>query len=119
MKSVSHYYNLLIHVHTSGLITLLKLNELHQSVQCQRIIRHGPYTTSIIAIIMFSFFLSFISIFCQACPQVVNNTMESPGYPSYYSHSLDCNIFVPIPLGANVRVFFQVFDIGGYNWNCR
>ncbi|KAK2569854.1 Cubilin, partial [Acropora cervicornis] len=53
-----------------------------------------------------------------ACPQVVNNTMESPGYPSYYSHRMDCNISVPIPLGANMRVFFQVFYIRDYGWNC-
>ncbi|XP_015748375.1 PREDICTED: exoskeleton protein RP43-like isoform X1 [Acropora digitifera] len=54
-----------------------------------------------------------------ACPQVVNNTMESPGYPRYYSHRMDCNISVPIPLGANMRIFFQVFNILDYGWNCR
>ena len=62
--------------------------------------------------------LSFISIFFQACPQVVNNTMESPGYPGYYSHRMDCNISVPIPLGANMRVFFQAFNIRRYRWSC-
>ena len=66
-----------------------------------------------------SCFLSFISIFFQACPQVVNNTMESPGYPNYYSQRMDCNISVPIPLGANMRIFFQDFYIPGYGWNCR
>ena len=66
-----------------------------------------------------SCFLSFISIFLQACPQVVNNTMESPGYPRYYSQRMDCNISVPIPLGANIRIFFQVFNILDYGWNCR
>ncbi|XP_067027374.1 cubilin-like [Acropora muricata] len=54
-----------------------------------------------------------------ACPQVVNNTMESPGYPSSYSHRMDCNISVPIPLGANMRIYFQVFYILDYGWNCR
>ena len=65
-----------------------------------------------------SCFVSFISIFFQECPQVVNNTMESPGYPSSYSHRMDCNISVPILLGANMRVVFQVFYIPGYGWNC-
>ena len=65
-----------------------------------------------------SCFLSFISIFFQACPQVVNNTMESPRYPSYYSYRMGCNISVPIPLGANMRIFFQVFYIRDYGWNC-
>ena len=46
-----------------------------------------------------SCFLSFISIFFQACPQVINSTLESPGYPSYYTHRMDCNISVPIPFG--------------------
>ncbi|XP_015748393.1 PREDICTED: tolloid-like protein 2 isoform X16 [Acropora digitifera] len=54
-----------------------------------------------------------------ACPQVVNNTMESPGYPSSYSHKMDCNISVSIPLGANMRIFFQDFYIPDYGWNCR
>ncbi|XP_074612564.1 cubilin-like isoform X2 [Acropora palmata] len=54
-----------------------------------------------------------------ACPQVVNNTMESPGYPRYYSQRMDCSISVPIPLGANIRIFFQVFNILDYGWNCR
>ncbi|XP_074612569.1 cubilin-like [Acropora palmata] len=54
-----------------------------------------------------------------ACPQVVNNTMESPGYPSSYSHRMDCNISVSIPLRANMRVYFQVFDTSGYSWSCR
>ncbi|XP_074612571.1 uncharacterized protein LOC141866917 isoform X1 [Acropora palmata] len=58
-----------------------------------------------------------------ACPQVVNNTMESPGYPSSYSQRMDhCNISVPIPLGANMRVFirvsFQVFSIYSRRWSC-
>ncbi|XP_067027785.1 exoskeleton protein RP43-like [Acropora muricata] len=52
------------------------------------------------------------------CPQVVNNTVESPGYPSYYSHRMDCNISVPIPLGANMRVVLQVFNIYRYLWSC-
>ena len=65
-----------------------------------------------------SCFLSFISIFFQVCPQVVNNTLESPGYPSYYSRRMDCNISVPIPLGANMRVVFQVFNIYRYHWRC-
>ncbi|XP_015748392.1 PREDICTED: tolloid-like protein 2 isoform X15 [Acropora digitifera] len=53
-----------------------------------------------------------------ACPQVVNNTMESPGYPGYYTHRMDCNISVPIPLGANMRVFFQAFNTRRYHWSC-
>ncbi|XP_067026542.1 CUB and peptidase domain-containing protein 1-like [Acropora muricata] len=53
------------------------------------------------------------------CPQVVNNTVESPGYPSFYSHRMDCNISVSIPLGANMRVYFQVFYTSSYSWSCR
>ncbi|KAK2569857.1 CUB and peptidase domain-containing protein 1 [Acropora cervicornis] len=54
-----------------------------------------------------------------ACPQVINNTMESPGYPSYYSHRMDCNISVPIPFGTNMRIFFEHFYTPRYDWNCR
>ena len=64
-------------------------------------------------------FLFFISIFFQACPQLINNTLESPGYPSYYSHRMECNISVSIPLGAIMRVYFQVFYIRGYSVSCR
>ena len=65
-------------------------------------------------------FLSFISIFFQACPQLINNTLESPGYPRYYSHRMDhCNVSVPTPLGANMRVFAQVFYIPRRRWSCR
>ncbi|XP_015775819.1 PREDICTED: tolloid-like protein 2 [Acropora digitifera] len=53
-----------------------------------------------------------------ACPQLINNTLESPGYPSYFSQGMDCNISVPIPLGANMRVFFQVFFIYRSGWSC-
>ena len=118
MKSVSHYSNLLIHVHTSGLITLLKLSEVYSASKRPMSKDNTSWTVHNYCH-YHVFFLPFISILFQACPLVNNNTVESPGYPGYYSHRMDCNLSVPIPLGANMRVFFQVFDIGGYNWNCR
>ncbi|XP_067028317.1 CUB domain-containing protein 2-like [Acropora muricata] len=53
-----------------------------------------------------------------ACPQLINNTLESPGYPSYYTHRMDCNISVPIPSGTDMRIFFENFYTPRFYWNC-
>ena len=120
MKSVSHYSNSLFHLHSSRLITSLKLKEVYSASKRPMSKDNTSWTVQYLNYCHYHvFFLPFISIFFQACPLVSNNTVESPGYPSYYSHRMDCNVSVPIPLGATMRVFFHVFDIGGYNYNCR
>ncbi|XP_044164006.1 CUB and peptidase domain-containing protein 2-like [Acropora millepora] len=52
------------------------------------------------------------------CSPIVNNTWESPGYPSSYPRDLDCNISLPIPSGAEMRIFFQAFYLpyNSYGW---
>ncbi|XP_044164005.1 exoskeleton protein RP43-like [Acropora millepora] len=55
-----------------------------------------------------------------ACPQLINNTLESRRFPSYYySRRMDCNYSVPIPFGKTMRILFQNFDIIRYSGSCR
>jgi len=53
-----------------------------------------------------------------ACAQLINSNVESPGYPGYYRHRMDCNVSVPIPSGATMRIFFQDFNIRQYYSSC-
>ena len=118
MKSVSHFSNLLKHdlqfTSTSGLITLLKLKEGNSASSKRPLSKDNRSWTAK----YFNYCHCHVSFFFQECPQVSNNTMESPGYPSYYTHTMGCNISLPIPLGTNMRVFFQVFYIADYGWSC-
>jgi len=45
------------------------------------------------------------------CGSVVNNTIKSPGYPSYYPNSMDCNYSIPIPNGLVMEINFHDFVV--------
>ncbi|XP_068675741.1 cubilin-like [Montipora foliosa] len=46
-----------------------------------------------------------------ACRKVVNNTLESPGYPNMYPRNTNCVANVSIPLGAALNITFEHFDL--------
>lgn len=52
------------------------------------------------------------------CPPLVNNTLISPGYPSYVPGFVDCVYVVPIPRGRSLKVYFQDFRLGHQYDNC-
>lgn len=45
------------------------------------------------------------------CGSVVNNTLKSPGYPSYYPNSMDCNYSISIPNGMAMEINFHDFVV--------
>jgi len=48
----------------------------------------------------------------------VNNTLVSPGYPFYYPSDTDCEYWVPIPPGKDMRIDFVKFDMESH-YSCR
>ena len=56
--------------------------------------------------------------FYQACRQVVNDVLESPGYPNNYPRSKYCVAFVYTRFGAALNITFEHFDLE-YSSNCR
>ncbi|XP_068727412.1 cubilin-like [Montipora capricornis] len=53
-----------------------------------------------------------------ACRRIINNTLESPGYPNYYPSSKSCVATYYIPFGAAVNITFEHFDLE-YHYSCR
>lgn len=51
-----------------------------------------------------------VSIFID-CGSVVNSTLKSPGYPSYYPNSMDCNYSIAIPNGMAMEINFHDFVV--------
>ncbi|XP_068728356.1 cubilin-like [Montipora capricornis] len=54
----------------------------------------------------------------SACRQVVNDVLESPGYPNNYPRSKSCVVFVYTGFGAALNITFEHFDLE-YSSNCR
>ncbi|XP_020610007.1 tolloid-like protein 2 isoform X1 [Orbicella faveolata] len=52
------------------------------------------------------------------CGSVQNNTLLSPGYPSYYPNNMDCNYWVYIPYGKALQIYFDHFQVNdcGYDY---
>ena len=48
---------------------------------------------------------------------VVNNTLKSPGYLSYYPSN--CVYKIPIPRGMALKIYFQFFDLPNFGPVCR
>ena len=48
----------------------------------------------------------------------VNNTLASPGYPSNYPNDINCEYWVPIPSGKDMRIDFDKFDVESH-YSCK
>lgn len=45
------------------------------------------------------------------CGSVVNNSLESPGYPDNYPNNTHCVYMVPIPQNMEVNIYFRDFEV--------
>ena len=63
-----------------------------------------------LSICIYFMYYTFISI---ACGSVVNNTLQSPGYPDDYLSNMACIYSVPIPRGTKMKIYFQEFRVDG------
>ncbi|XP_068676410.1 tolloid-like protein 2 [Montipora foliosa] len=53
----------------------------------------------------------------SACRKVVNNVLESPGYPNMYPRNKDCVANISIPAGGTLNITFEHFDLE-YHYSC-
>ncbi|XP_020631760.1 CUB and peptidase domain-containing protein 1-like [Orbicella faveolata] len=47
----------------------------------------------------------------NACGQVVNNTLKSPGYPDNYQNGTECFYVIPILQDTRLNIIFKDFDV--------
>ncbi|XP_015774187.1 PREDICTED: uncharacterized protein LOC107352362 [Acropora digitifera] len=55
----------------------------------------------------------------STCSSVINNTLKSPGYPSYYPRNKVCVYQVPIPCNKELIIYFNYFHLESSLINCR
>ena len=68
------------------------------------------------SVIIFIFIGSGLGV--AACSTLLNNTLESPGYPNNYPDNMDCYYRVPIPQNMTMNISFIYFDLE-YHSSCR
>ncbi|XP_068682113.1 uncharacterized protein [Montipora capricornis] len=62
-------------------------------------------------VVVGSIFRRCVGIFYQVCSSVVNNTLQSPGYPSDYPRNTDCVYRVAIPCDKELVIYFNYFHL--------
>ena len=45
------------------------------------------------------------------CGSVVNNSLETPGYPNNYPNNKHCVYTVPIPQNMEINIYFSDFEV--------
>ena len=45
------------------------------------------------------------------CGSVVNNSLETPGYPNNYPNNKHCVYTVPIPQNMEINIYFSEFEV--------
>ena len=61
----------------------------------------------------------FLHHFGTECGSLVDDTLESPGYPNNYPANMDCSYSVPIPSGVAMKIIFDDFQLESDDARCR